>query len=456
MAQKVNFFALLIDQETDDASKLIDTLKVEEPLKPSAATDANALEKKKEQQKPKQKFPMDPRTMRAKRIILPRHVQRSFLVLRKEKKDEPKLQEEPKEAEIKAAAATNSYRQQPRSDIGEKDKNIQGKNHPGNNYLGNGNYNGGYRGGRGGRGQGYQQRRRFYENNGIEKESQAVSYGNNNQQQEDNYYGKDQNQQYYGGYRPGQGPRQYYRRDGSKYYNTGMSNNGDKKSDEGGSSSNGDNKNVNFAVMAPEDAASNGGTGDSKERNIGDKKGDKKSNMMKNKSCKGVENKTVNKAGEKERVDYKKLMTLKEYEEFLAERKKPLEALKKDHEGRKVMADEELGSMTIIGKKKNEEKKSAEEKKKDYSHSVGEEKVHKSMSITEFLRPDGNRPYWRGNEQRNYGRQEEEHRPFFGGGGGDGGMAYNGGRGGRGRGDDYDPHIEDLSQFPMLGGHGST
>ncbi|XVF29155.1 hypothetical protein REPUB_Repub15cG0095500 [Reevesia pubescens] len=527
MAQEENFFALLGDQETDDVSKLIDILKVEEPLKPAAAA---ALGKKKDL-KPKQKFQMDPRTMRAKRIILPRHVLRSFLVLRKEKKDEPKPQEnslttEPgkKDAQIRAAAATNSNVQQPSSDNGEKNKNCEGKSHPdryshgngyqkgqrnyyyqgqknyrvGNAYQGNyrnnykynngvgdgyqGNYsrpdgyqvngnnnNGGYRGGgRGGQGRGFQQRRRFYENNGNhEKEGQAVAYSNNSQNQQEKYFGKDQGQQYYGGYNRGQGPRGYYRRDGSKlYYNNGVNYNGDKKRDEGGSSNNGDNKNTKFAVVAPEKgketAASN--DGDSK-------KGDKKSKMKKSNKSKGVEDKSVNNKAE-EKGKEKKLMTLKEYEETLVEKKKPLEALKKDIGERKVLANEEFGSMQMIEKKKDEKK--CEEKKKDTttSHSCfQEEKVHKSMSITEFLKPDGGRssyygqrPYWRvnngrGNEKRNYTRQEEEQRPFYGGGRGYGSyrLSYGGG-GGRGRGGDNDPHIEDLRQFPVLGlgRHGSA
>ncbi|XWS35118.1 hypothetical protein CRYUN_Cryun21dG0098800 [Craigia yunnanensis] len=499
MAQVENFFALLGDLETDDVSELIDSLKVEEPLNPVAA----ALDKKKDQ-KPKQKFQMAP-----------------LLVLGKEKKDEQKPQEnsnakEPgkKESEIKAAA-TKSNVQQPSSDNGEKDK-IEGKNYPdnyhdngyhqgrgdyrvGNGYQGNyrnnsygfdgyqGNYsrpdgyqvnnntnnNGGYRGGTGGRGRGFQQRR-FYENNGNERKGQAVAYGNSNQQQQEFYYGKE-GQQYYGGYR-GQGPRGYYRRDGSKYYNNGM-NNGDKKSDEGNSSNNGDNKNDNFSVVPEERqeaAASNGG--DSKEV-TSDARGDKKSKKIKKKKNKSkrFQDKSMNKAEQKAKVDWKKLMTLKEYEESLLEKKKPLEALQKDW-GRKVLADEEFGSMQIIGKK-NEEKK-YEEIKKDHSHSFEEEKVHKSMRITEFLKQYGDRSYYgqrpygrgnngqgtngRGNEQMKYGRQEGQ-RPFYDGHRHAAAATMATGHvmedvrpGGRGRGDDYDPHIEDFSQFPVLGSHGSA
>ncbi|EOY05329.1 Uncharacterized protein TCM_020351 [Theobroma cacao] len=481
MAQEKNFFALLTDQESEVVSKLIDSLKVEEPSKP------DALDNKKEQ-KPTHKFQnMDPRKMLAKRIFLPRHVLRSFLVLRKEMKEEQKPEgnsdaKEPgeKEGEIKATSATNNNGQQPSSGNGENAK-IEGKNYPdnyhnhvyhegqrgyrvGNGYQGNyrnysygggdgyrGNYstppgyqvnnNGGYRGGRGGiGGRGFQQSRKFYE-----KEGQAVAYANNHQHQQEFDYGKER-LQYYGGYRR-RGPRGYYRRDGGECCNNGKVY---RKVDGDNEYNNDNSKNDNIAVVANEGqeaAASN--SGDSEEGN-GDNHGDKKSEMMESKS-KGFEGKSVIKAEEKEKVDDgKKLMTLKEYEESLLEKKKPVEAMKKDG-GRKVTANKEFGSMQMIGKKKEE--KTSETKRKDTCHSLEEERViRKSTSLNEFLKPAegirekneqqygdrsyGQRPYGRGNYgQGNNGRQEGQ-MPLYGGY-----RPY----------EDYGPQIEDLSQFPVLG-----
>ncbi|XP_021290691.1 RGG repeats nuclear RNA binding protein A-like [Herrania umbratica] len=488
MAQEKNFFALLTDQESEDVSKLIDSLKVEEPSKP------DALDNKKEQ-KPTHKFQnMDPRKMLGKRIILPRHVLRSFLGLRKEKKEEQKPEgnsnaKEPgeKEGEIKASSATNNNGQQPSSGNGANAK-IECKNYPDNHHnhgyhhgqrgygVGNGyqgnyrnysygggdgyrenygtppgyqvNNNGGYRGGRRSiRGKGFQQRRKFYE-------EQALAYANNHLHQQEFDFGKE-DLQYYGGYR-GQGHQGYYRRDGGECYNNGKV----YCEVDGDNEYNNDNsKNDNIAVVANEgQEAAASKSGHSEEGN-GDYHGDKKSEMMERKS-KGFEDKSVIKAEEKEKVnDGKKLMTLKEYEESLLEKKKPVEALKKDV-GRKVMADKEFGSMQMIGKKKEEKK--YETKRKDTCHSLEEENViRKSMSLNEFLKPaegreknkqqhgdraHGQRPYGRGYyDQRNYGRQEWK-MPLYGGC-----RPYN-----RGRGDDYSPQIEDLSQFPVLGRNGTA
>ncbi|CAA0825424.1 Hyaluronan / mRNA binding family [Striga hermonthica] len=125
-----------------------------------------------------------------------------------------------------------------------------------------------------------------------------------------------------------------------------------------------------------------------------------------------------------------KEMTLEEYEKVLEEKRKALVALKAEE--RKVHLDKELESMQLLSNKKNDDEVfiklgSDKDKRKEAA-----EKAKKSVSINEFLKPANGENYYRGGRGR--GR----------------------GRGGRGSvGNDHGlraPAIEDVGQFPLLGG----
>ncbi|GER34764.1 nuclear RNA binding protein-like [Striga asiatica] len=126
-----------------------------------------------------------------------------------------------------------------------------------------------------------------------------------------------------------------------------------------------------------------------------------------------------------------KEMTLEEYEKVLEEKRKALVALKAEE--RKVNVDKELESMQILSNKKNDDEVfiklgSDKDKRKEAA-----EKAKKSVSINEFLKPTNGENYYRG-----------------------GGRGRGRGRGGRGSvGNDHGlraPAIEDVGQFPSLGG----
>ncbi|KAG6487733.1 hypothetical protein ZIOFF_056330 [Zingiber officinale] len=136
-------------------------------------------------------------------------------------------------------------------------------------------------------------------------------------------------------------------------------------------------------------------------------------------------------------------MTLDEYEKVLQEKRKALQPLK--IEERKVVVDQDFESMQLVEKKQEENfvklKIEREKLKKDSLEK--EERVRKSLSITEFLKPADGGSYVR---------------PYLGRG--------RGGRGGRGRGGrdsigggyagHRGPgipslHFDDPAQFPVLG-----
>ncbi|KAK6117467.1 hypothetical protein DH2020_048794 [Rehmannia glutinosa] len=130
-----------------------------------------------------------------------------------------------------------------------------------------------------------------------------------------------------------------------------------------------------------------------------------------------------------------KEMTLEEYEKVLEEKRKALLALKSEE--RKVNLDKELESMQLLSNKKNDDDVfiklgSDKDKRKEAA-----EKAKKSVSINEFLKPAEGENYYRGGGRgRGRGR----------------------GRGGAYGGNNYynnssqAPAIEDVGQFPSLGG----
>lgn len=136
-----------------------------------------------------------------------------------------------------------------------------------------------------------------------------------------------------------------------------------------------------------------------------------------------------------EKEPEEKEMTLEEYEKLLEEKRKALSALKAEE--RKVEVDKDFESMQqLINKKKDEDSVfiklgSDKDKKKE---AAEKEKVKKSVSINEFLKPaEGDRYGGRG---RGRGRGPR------GGGYGGGNRMFS----------TSAPAIEDPGEFPTLGG----
>ncbi|OMO88431.1 hypothetical protein COLO4_20263 [Corchorus olitorius] len=213
----------------------------------------------------------------------------------------------------------------------------------------------------------------------------------------------------------------------------------------GGGRGRGKYYNNNGAVVAKdkegEEAVSTNGDGDKKER-------DPLEEEMRRKKREEDEMRWKKKKEEWEANA--KLKTLKDYQASLLENRKPLEALKKGAEVRRVSADEEFGCMQIIGKKKEkkeQDKKKFEEKKDEEQDKKKIEETKKHANSTKTITIDWTKAYYQ--QRRNFGR------PFNGGG-----DAHDGG-------DDcgkpkpaaeeekkakgYDGRIEDLNQFPSLG-----
>nr|GMC50367.1 plasminogen activator inhibitor 1 RNA-binding protein-like isoform X1 [Ipomoea batatas] len=129
-----------------------------------------------------------------------------------------------------------------------------------------------------------------------------------------------------------------------------------------------------------------------------------------------------------------KEMTLDEYEKLLEEKRKALLASRPEE--RKVCLDKEFESMALLANKKNDDEvfiklgSEKEDKKKDAG-----EKVKKTKSITEFLKPAEGEMYYRpGGRGRGRGRGSGR-----------------GGYGGNNTSSFGTPSIEDVGQFPTLG-----
>ncbi|KAL8064648.1 hypothetical protein ABFX02_01G104900 [Erythranthe guttata] len=137
---------------------------------------------------------------------------------------------------------------------------------------------------------------------------------------------------------------------------------------------------------------------------------------------------------EEKEAEEEKEMTLEEYEKVLEEKRKTLLSMKS--EARKVNVDKELESMQLLSSKKTDHDDvfiklgSDKDKRKEAA-----EKAKKSVSINEFLKPVEGEKYNRGGGRgRGRGRGRE------------GGVG-----GGFGR-SERAPAIEDVDQFPSLGG----
>ncbi|KAJ6803099.1 RGG repeats nuclear RNA binding protein A-like [Iris pallida] len=150
-----------------------------------------------------------------------------------------------------------------------------------------------------------------------------------------------------------------------------------------------------------------------------------------------------NKEGRENEVEKEedKEMTLEEYEKIREEKRKALLALKAEE--RKVEIDKELKSMQQLSLKKGNDEifiKLGSDKEKKKENADRDERVKKSLSINEFLKPaEGERYYSPGGRGRGRGRGE---RGPFRGGFGAGGTANVASA----------PPIEDPGHFPTLGG----
>ncbi|XP_068653201.1 RGG repeats nuclear RNA binding protein A-like [Aristolochia californica] len=146
-----------------------------------------------------------------------------------------------------------------------------------------------------------------------------------------------------------------------------------------------------------------------------------------------------------------KEMTLDEYEKILMEKRKALNVMKTEE--RKVNLDKEFESMQLLSLKKGNDDffiKASDKDSGKHKENVGrEERVKKSVSINEFLKPaEGERYYAPRGRGRGRGRGDRgQSRGGFGGGGGGGG-----GDDGGGSIIPAAPSIEDPGQFPTLGG----
>ncbi|XP_052171085.1 RGG repeats nuclear RNA binding protein A-like [Diospyros lotus] len=141
----------------------------------------------------------------------------------------------------------------------------------------------------------------------------------------------------------------------------------------------------------------------------------------------------VNETEEKEPED--KEMTLEEYEKVLEEKRKALLALKTEE--RKVTVDKEFESMQLLSSKKSDEDiflKLGSDKDKRKEAAEREERARKSVSINEFLKPPEGERYFGG---RGRGRGRGPRGGFTGSN-----MANNVAA----------PSIDDVGQFPSLGG----
>ncbi|OVA08464.1 Hyaluronan/mRNA-binding protein [Macleaya cordata] len=152
------------------------------------------------------------------------------------------------------------------------------------------------------------------------------------------------------------------------------------------------------------------------------------------------------KEGEANDVEEKedKEMTLEEYEKILEEKRKALVAMKAEE--RKVDFDKDFESMQQLSLKKGNDEifiklgsdKDSGKRKEDADR---DERVKKSVSINEFLKPaEGERNYRPGGGRRGRGRGDRGQPRGFGGGG------YNTSS------SPAAPSIEDPGQFPTLGG----
>lgn len=145
---------------------------------------------------------------------------------------------------------------------------------------------------------------------------------------------------------------------------------------------------------------------------------------------------------EKKEEEEDKEMTLDEYEKVLEEKRKALMAMKLEE--RRVDA-KEFESMQQLSVKKNSDdvfiKLGSEKEAARRRDAEKEERIRKSISINEFLKPaEGENYYSSGGRGRGRGRGRGDRGGFLRGG-------YDGGNAGQSK-----PRIEDPGQFPSLAG----
>ncbi|XVF21312.1 hypothetical protein REPUB_Repub12eG0080200 [Reevesia pubescens] len=450
MAHEDNFFALLGDEEGDDVSKLIDRVK-QEKEKTNSSMEEKVQKENKEEKMIAHQIPTD---MRAKRLVLPSHVRRSFIVFDKKKEREKAEAEARRKAKDSVGsngkpqgdsdpivAANDKSREQPvKGNFISLDNSNEGQ------YSTSFNSNqGGHSGGNG-----------YHRKNGGSYNYKRNNGGANVYQQSNGYngfyegnyrrangYRPKNSDQYIGSYKGFNGNQRHNRKnDGvsnGDQLNKGGDSNGNVADDGwkcvGRGRRNNIESNYQEHLSHEQDGIKNESLEASKKSEMDSGKsvnGDKNDDIDENKDLTGqqaVENEveghlSVNTEGqddaksrkkskeknkkketeeifekknEKKEHERKNLMTLEEYEKNLEDRKN-LEALKRP-EQRKV-EDKDFESMQLIGKKKEDSLLRSEDKlkKKD---NIKEEKVRKTLSISEFLKPVvGKTPYMR---QRPYG-----------------------------------------------------
>ncbi|XP_022759808.1 RGG repeats nuclear RNA binding protein A-like [Durio zibethinus] len=418
MAQEDNFFALLGDEEGDDMSKLIDRVKQEEMTNTS-----KVQKKKKEEKKMAHQIPTD---MRAKRLVLPSHVKRSFIVFDKKKEREKTEAEARKKAEDSVesnggqSTTLNSYH---RKNGGSY---IYQRNNGGDNVYQQSNDYNGYIEGNYRRVNGYQPRnsvqymgsykgsggnQRYYRNNNRVSNGDQL---NNGADPSGNI--TDDGWQYVGRGRRNNRVVTYqehltHKQDGIKHGSFEESNNSEKDLEKSVNEDKSDDITENKDLVEQQEVetevqghlpvSTEGQEDDQSEKKSSDgQDGAKSEKKSKKKESQDIFEKKDEKEEEK-----KNLMTLEEYERKMLEDRKILEAFKRP-EQRKV-EDKDFESMQLIGKKKEDGQKSEERlKKKD---NIKEEKVLKTLSINEFLKSaEGKTPYMRQrwNGDRPYGRRD--------------------------------------------------
>lgn len=350
MAHEDNLFALLGDEELEDLSNLIESIKKENDPKKESAKQRVQKEKKEEVQKP-EPIPFD---TRAKPIILPKKVMRSYVVFDKKK------QREEEEAKAKANGSTDGS-----VSSGSENNNRGEAKSICSSERTNGDFQGGCRpNSRNGNG--------YSRNNGGYNGYPIRNWKNNGGSRPYEKYVDEQGFVHH--VRRGSTPPANLLLSESNNFENNDANEVEKDS---GKSVDGDNK-EEIPKKAVELVAQGEENGSESE---------KKS-----------EKEDISKA-EQARLDeierrrqeieaYRKLKTLKQYEEELAKRKSSKAA--KTFEQRKV-DDKAFESMKIVGKKKEDIqivlKTENKPKKKDNPVQKGSQKPEeKKMSIEEFMK----------------------------------------------------------------------
>ncbi|GAV70768.1 hypothetical protein CFOL_v3_14266 [Cephalotus follicularis] len=412
-----NLFALLGGEEEDSVlNSSLEQVKAKAKTVKEKEKEKEKNKNENEKEEPmKEKKPFDPTKLRAKPLVLPYAVRRSFVVLRKEKKSE------------------------------EAQGNISGEGS--NNYRKNnfGDYQWNYKGGkRNGRNNGNQLKNGtdapgYIDKDGFQVPSRRLfkKLGNFNRLKDG---GVDD-------------PSVEQATNGDDKSN--VSDNADKEH----AVANGDDESNASEKHDMEQAVNGDKQIDSAEKNedavVEDnnsegtegKASDKPKSKSKKKKKKNAEE-NFEKTVEEPKKDYVKRMTLVDYEKEQFKRRRSLESLKKTLE-RKVTIDEDFKMMQIIDKKEVDNltvKQRSNNKLRKKDNLGNEKKVSKPITykITEFLKPaeverpnggrgrNGERTNGRGRNGKssNGGRRRDGERPHYAAGRGQSVEKTNGSRGG--------------------------